>query len=156
MEDPGTEVVNSFRPFLILSKWGQQYHHTTPPSTMLSFRVLTMFGLEEPEPWDFGEVWNSPKSHGLKKKQKLLNNQVQLWNFHAYWNLGLLSFWLIQVGALEFPNRRFFGNRADEFVRARRAQLEVRNSNVVHLLLTTLDGNAVDFSWWRLKGSRLL
>lgn len=29
-----------------------------------------------------------------------------------------------EVGALEFPNRRFFGNRAEEFVRARRAQLE--------------------------------
>ncbi|XP_068717325.1 kinesin-like protein KIF16B [Montipora capricornis] len=29
-----------------------------------------------------------------------------------------------EVGSLDFPNRRFFGNRADEFVRARRAQLE--------------------------------
>lgn len=43
---------------------------------------------------------------------------------------------MIQVGALDFPNRRFFGNRAEEFVRARRAQLEVRNSNVVNQLLT--------------------
>lgn len=29
-----------------------------------------------------------------------------------------------EVGGLDFPNRRFFGNRAEEFVRARRAQLE--------------------------------
>jgi len=29
-----------------------------------------------------------------------------------------------EVGALDFPSRRFFGNRAEEFVRARRAQLE--------------------------------
>lgn len=29
-----------------------------------------------------------------------------------------------EVGALDFPNRRFFGNRAEEFVRARRARLE--------------------------------
>ncbi|XP_020627443.1 kinesin-like protein KIF16B [Orbicella faveolata] len=29
-----------------------------------------------------------------------------------------------EVGSLDFPNRRFFGNRAEEFVRARRAQLE--------------------------------
>ncbi|XP_073249049.1 uncharacterized protein [Porites lutea] len=29
-----------------------------------------------------------------------------------------------EIGALDFPNRRFFGNRAEEFVRARRAQLE--------------------------------
>lgn len=32
---------------------------------------------------------------------------------------------VFQVGGLDFPNRRFFGNRAEEFVRARRAQLEV-------------------------------
>ncbi|KAK3742153.1 hypothetical protein QZH41_007833, partial [Actinostola sp. cb2023] len=29
-----------------------------------------------------------------------------------------------EIGELDFPNRRFFGNRAEEFVRARRAQLE--------------------------------
>ncbi|KAJ7384732.1 hypothetical protein OS493_020319 [Desmophyllum pertusum] len=29
-----------------------------------------------------------------------------------------------EVSSLDFPNRRFFGNRAEEFVRARRAQLE--------------------------------
>ena len=36
------------------------------------------------------------------------------------WNWSIL-----QIGNLEFPHRRFFGNRAEQFVKARRAQLEV-------------------------------
>ena len=38
-----------------------------------------------------------------------------------------------QVGNLEFPSKRFFGNRAESFVRLRRAQLEVYYSDNISL-----------------------
>ncbi|XP_078351266.1 uncharacterized protein LOC144636002 isoform X2 [Oculina patagonica] len=38
-----------------------------------------------------------------------------------------------EVGSLDFPNRRFFGNRAEEFVRARRAQLETYLQSFISL-----------------------
>ncbi|XP_031569292.1 kinesin-like protein KIF16B isoform X2 [Actinia tenebrosa] len=38
-----------------------------------------------------------------------------------------------EIGELDFPNRRFFGNRAEEFVRARRAQLETYLKSFINL-----------------------
>ena len=46
--------------------------------------------------------------------------------------LAFISINSSQVGNLEFPSKRFFGNRAESFVRLRRAQLEVCVSALLH------------------------
>ncbi|XP_048586357.1 kinesin-like protein KIF16B isoform X2 [Nematostella vectensis] len=45
----------------------------------------------------------------------------------------------IEVGELDFPHRRFFGNRAEEFVRARRAQLETYLKSFISLCASLHD-----------------